>query len=42
MIIYTGEANAVDAVKAKEAGADDYAIKTATSEYLVKSVKELS
>jgi len=40
-IVTTGSINAVDAGKAREAGADDYAVKTADYGALVKLVTEL-
>ena len=41
IIIVTGSIDAVDAVKAKQAGADDYCVKTANFLYLMETVKKL-
>jgi len=41
VIITTGDIDAVDAIKAHEAGANDYCAKTSDSEHLVTAVKGL-
>lgn len=41
IIIMTGSVDAVDAVKAKKMGADDYCVKTANFVYLMNTVKKL-
>ncbi len=41
IIIMTGTVDAVDAVKAKKMGADDYCVKTADGVSLVEAVKSL-
>jgi len=40
LIIMTGFIDVVDAVKAKEYGADDYVVKTMDSALIIKAVKE--
>lgn len=41
IIIITGSVDAVDAVKARKAGADDYCVKTNNFSHLIKAVEEL-
>ncbi len=41
IIITTGTVDAIDAVKAKRLGADDYVVKTADFSLLVKAIKTL-
>lgn len=41
VIVMTGAIDAVDAVKAKESGADDYAVKTSDLSPLIETVKKL-
>ena len=40
-IIVTGSIDAVDAVKARKVGADDYCVKTANFTYLMETIKKL-
>ncbi len=40
IIITTGAVDAVDAGKAREAGADDYVVKTSNFSYLVEAIKK--
>jgi DNA-binding response OmpR family regulator len=42
IIIMTGMIDAVDAVKAKRVGADDYCVKTSDGSSLIEAVKKLS
>lgn len=42
VIIVTGQVDAVDAVEARKAGADDYVVKTADSALIVGAVKRLA
>ena len=41
VIIYTGKIDAIDAVKAREAGADEYCIKGADPALLIETIKKL-
>ena len=41
VIVYTGKIDAIDAVKAREAGADEYCIKGADPAILIEVVKKL-
>ncbi len=41
IIINTGNVDAVDAMKAREAGADDYVVKTSSMQELLSAVKKL-
>ena len=41
VIVYTGKIDAIDAVKAREAGADEYCIKGANPALLIETVKKL-
>lgn len=41
VIVMTGAIDAVDAVKAKESGADDYTVKTSDLSPLIETVKKL-
>jgi len=41
VVIVTGKIDAVDAVKAREAGCDDYTAKTTAFELLLESIKKL-
>ena len=41
IIVTTGAIDAVDAIKARKCGADDYCVKTSTSDQLLASVKNL-
>ena len=40
IIIYTGNADAVDAGKAKEVGADEYCVKTSDYSFILDSIKK--
>ncbi len=40
IVMTTGEIDAVDAIKAKQSGADDYAVKTEDYQHLVEVVKK--
>ena len=40
VIIFTGKVDAVDAFKAREAGADDYCVKTEDFEKLLEAIKK--
>ena len=41
VIVYTGFIDAVDAEKAKAAGADDYVVKTENFSLILKAIKKL-
>ncbi len=41
VIIYTGKLEAVDARRAREAGADDFTVKTVDFKYISESIKKL-
>ena len=41
VIVYTGKIDAIDAVKARETGADDYCIKGQNPELLLEAIKRL-
>ena len=41
VIIYTGKIDAIDAVKAREAGADEYCIKGDSPALLIETIKKL-
>lgn len=41
IILYTGKLEAVDARRAREAGADDFTVKTVDFKYLLESIKKL-
>lgn len=41
VIVYTGIVDAVDAGRARKAGADDYVVKTANFSYLIEAIKKL-
>ena len=41
IIIYTGKLEAVDARRAREAGADDFTVKTVDFKYILESVEKL-
>ena len=41
VIIYTGKIDAIDAVKAREAGADEYCIKGNDPALLIKAIKKI-
>ena len=41
VIVYTGKIDAIDAVEAREAGADEYCIKGANPALLIETVKKL-
>lgn len=41
VIVYTGKIDAIDAVKARRVGADDYCVKGADPSLLVEAVKKL-
>ena len=41
VIVYTGKIDAIDAVKARENGADDYCIKGQNPELLLEAIKRL-
>jgi DNA-binding response OmpR family regulator len=42
VIVYTGYMDAIDAVKARENGADDYCVKTIKAECLLESIEKLT
>jgi len=42
VIMYTGKVDAVDAAKAREAGADDYVVKTSSFSLLLEAIKKLT
>jgi len=42
VIITTGQIDAVDANKARQAGADDYCVKTSDNQYLVEAVNKMT
>jgi len=41
IIIYTGKVDAIDAIKARRVGADDFVAKTSDLEHIVTSIKKL-
>ena len=41
IIVYTGKVDAVDAAKARKAGADDFVVKTQDLSYVIESVRKL-
>jgi len=41
IIIYTGKLEAVDAKRAREAGADDFTVKTVDFKYILESIEKL-
>ncbi len=41
IIIYTGKLEAVDARRAREAGADDFTVKTVDFKYILESIEKL-
>lgn len=41
IIVYTGKVDAVDAAKARQAGADDFVVKTQDLSYVIDSVRNL-
>ena len=42
IILYTGKLEAVDARRAREAGADDFTVKTVDFKYISESIKKLT
>ncbi|MFC1708660.1 response regulator [Candidatus Omnitrophota bacterium] len=42
IVVMTGSVDAVDAVKARRLGADDYCVKTTDASILIESIKRLS
>ena len=41
MIVYTGKVDSIDAVRARQMGADDFCIKGSDPTYLIEAVKRI-